>query len=692
MHHMKAPPIFNNRLFSAKKVGGIFFLLFYFLSTITLLYAQEAPQGSERVNEAPRFELGEIIVSAARIEEPLRNVPRNVSVITSEDIKQATSNNVVDLLTRESGLTLRSLFGHDKKAKIDIRGMGDASVSNVIVMVDGVRLTPPDMAGPDFSSIPLDQIDRIEIIRGSGSVIYGDGAVGGVINIITRKVPTASKFRLVSSSGSYHTKDLRAYWCRIINKLNFTVNADYYDSEGYRDNGDIRKKDVSLHSTYPVSDSITLNAQASYHNDTYGLPGAIEKKYAYNKDLRKMATTANDGGETTNRRYEGGIEINLDTWGTIKTHRGYRLRDNSYIMGFNDLRLPEDQTDSIDEHTQNFYLTYYIDYTLGGLEHRFHCGFDQYDTEYVREELSKNYRKNSRVKNRGAFVTHDWALMKDLMFHLGYRQNVYEHRSRQDEHEHINSAPPVKRWINGESSNNKWTNDAYDTGIVCSFGPNIRLFTSLANSFRIPNVDELTLGEEGLHPQEGLHFDLGGSYKIKGIMEYAATLFHITTKDEIYFGKPLNGDGESLNRNFDEETERKGIETDIKIYPVNPLYIWGNYTYTEARFIKGGDFIPLVPKHKASIGIEWQVCYPLLLSLTGTMVSSCFDGNDWENIKEKLKGYEVVDAKLTYTYKEWSVFFGVNNILNEYYSTISYHEKYYPMPGRNFGGGIQWNF
>ena len=100
---MKAPPIFKKSLFSPKKVGGILFLLLYFLLTVSFLHAREAPQGPERAKEAPRFELGEIVVSATRMEEPLRNVPRNVSVITGEDIQQATSNNVVDLLANEIG-------------------------------------------------------------------------------------------------------------------------------------------------------------------------------------------------------------------------------------------------------------------------------------------------------------------------------------------------------------------------------------------------------------------------------------------------------------------------------------------------------------------------------------------------------------------------------------------------------------
>ncbi|MBW1722827.1 MAG: TonB-dependent receptor plug domain-containing protein, partial [Deltaproteobacteria bacterium] len=93
----------------------------------------------------PRFELEEVIVTAAGFEEEIKKIPKNVTVITEEDIAQAPSNNLVDLLAREASVVIRSSFGHDKIAGVDIRGMGDTYVSNVIVMVDGYRLNPPDL-------------------------------------------------------------------------------------------------------------------------------------------------------------------------------------------------------------------------------------------------------------------------------------------------------------------------------------------------------------------------------------------------------------------------------------------------------------------------------------------------------------------------------------------------------------------
>jgi iron complex outermembrane receptor protein len=125
------------------------------LSSFNLLFAQERAPELEKTEEMTRFELEEIVVTATRIEEPIQNVPRNVTVITSEDIEQASSNNVVDLLARETNLNLLSLFGNDKGAVVDIRGMGQTSGSNVVVMVDGFRLNPPDMAGDNQRHKPV---------------------------------------------------------------------------------------------------------------------------------------------------------------------------------------------------------------------------------------------------------------------------------------------------------------------------------------------------------------------------------------------------------------------------------------------------------------------------------------------------------------------------------------------------------
>lgn len=653
------------------------------------LYAQDTMREGEEATAMPRFELDEIVVTASRIEESIKNVPRNVTVISSGDIEQAPSNNIVDLIARESGINLRSFFGNDKQAVIDIRGMGDTAPSNVIVMVDGVRLNSPDLTGSDFSSIPLDQVERIEIVRGAGSVIYGDGAVGGVINIITKEGQKEPEVCLYTSYGSYATFDGRACYGGRIKNLSLAAIGDYYDSDGYRENGYFRKKDASVKTGYDLSDYVSLTLAGSLHQDEYGLPGPVSKE---NKDIREnrvLTDRPDDHGETTDWRVVGGVGIELGRWGTLRAKRGYRVRDNSYIIGYSPLISEEDQTDTIDEDTKSLILGYSKEYNAFGLIHGFQCGVDYYVTEYVREERSRDQRKNSETKPIGCFVSNDWRLTESLLLQWGYRYNEYRGRFREDLRRSFDG---VTRWVNGDITEKKLTHNVYDVGLVYTCRPETTLFAGYATSFRIPNVDEFARADESLKPQQGRHTEIGGRSQIGDLMECTVTLFQAGIEDEIYFGEdPVTG--ESFNRNYDEKTIRRGVETDVRIYPTDSMYLWGNYTYTEAKFEVKEAFVPLVPRHKASVGVEWNILEPLVLSLTGSFVGSRFDGNDENNNRyEKLDGYTVLDGKLTFTHGGLKLFVGVNNILDELYSTTAYSETYYPMPTRNIYGGLEWRF
>ncbi|MBW2309567.1 MAG: TonB-dependent receptor [Deltaproteobacteria bacterium] len=672
-------------------------IFLWYLRTIALflisfsspLHAHDAVCEGEEAAAMPRFELDEIVVTASRIEEPIRTIPRNVTVITSGDIEQAPGNSIVDLIARESGLHLRSFFGNDKQAVIDIRGMGDTAPSNVVVMVDGVRLNSPDLTGPDFSSIHLDQVERIEIVRGAGSVIYGDGAVGGVINIITKEGRKEPEVCLYTSYGSYATFDGRACYRGSSNNLNLAAMGDYYDSDGYRENGYFQKKDASVKTGYDPSDYVSFRLAGSLHQDECGLPGPVSKE---NKDIMEKRTTTDrphDYGETTDWRVVGDVEIWLGKWGMLSAKRGYRIRDNSYIIGYSPLISETDQTDTIDEDTKSLILGYNKDYDAFGLHHGLQCGIDYYVTEYVREERSRDQRKNSETKPIGGYLSNDWHLTKDLLLQWGYRYNEYKGRFREDLRKSFNG---IKRWVNGDITEKKLTHNVYDAGLVYAYRPEATFFSGYATSFRIPNVDEFARADEYLKPQQGRHLEIGGRIHLGDTMEWAVTLFRAEIEDEIYFGEdPLTG--ESFNRNYDEKTMRRGVETDVRIYPTDSMYLWGNYTYTEAKFEDKATFVPLVPRHKASVGVEWNILKPLVLSLTGTFVGSRFDGNDENNNRyEKLDCYTVLDGKLTFTHRGFTLFIGVNNILDELYSTTAYSESYYPMPTRNAYGGLEWRF
>ena len=127
----------------------------------------------------------EIIVTGL-MPEPMHRLASSASLITAEDITRAGASNLPELLSQLANVTLKSYTGNAKSSSIDIRGSGATSVSNVLVLVDGVKMNASDLSGVDFSLINLQHIERIEVIRGGNSVRYGSGASHGIINIITR--------------------------------------------------------------------------------------------------------------------------------------------------------------------------------------------------------------------------------------------------------------------------------------------------------------------------------------------------------------------------------------------------------------------------------------------------------------------------------------------------------------------------
>ena len=133
------------------------------------------------------------------------------TVITAQEIERSPGQSLQDLLAREPGVQMTNLFGsvNGARSSVDMRGFGAAGTSNTLVLVNGRRLNDIDMAGVDFSAIPKNSIERIEITRGnSGAVLYGDGAVGGVINIVTKNaVDLPPSARVQAGFGSFNYRE-----------------------------------------------------------------------------------------------------------------------------------------------------------------------------------------------------------------------------------------------------------------------------------------------------------------------------------------------------------------------------------------------------------------------------------------------------------------------------------------------------
>ena len=150
------------------------------------------------------YSLEEVVVTASRIETPLAEAPANVTVITAEQIRETGAQTLVDVFDREPGVFTQNLLGNPKTANIDIRGYGEAAPQNVLFLVNGRRINSIDLSGADLAQIPVDAIERVEVYRGPASVLYGDNAAAGAVNIILKAGEGAPKGSVSATTGSYN--------------------------------------------------------------------------------------------------------------------------------------------------------------------------------------------------------------------------------------------------------------------------------------------------------------------------------------------------------------------------------------------------------------------------------------------------------------------------------------------------------
>ena len=128
----------------------------------------------------------EVVVTATRSEQLGVVTPTSISVVTAEDIALTGASSLTEVLRSQAGIQINDNIGNGSRASVTMRGFGSNNVNNILIVVDGRKLNNPTLEAPLLSSVALKDVERIEILQGSGGVLFGDQAVGGVINIITR--------------------------------------------------------------------------------------------------------------------------------------------------------------------------------------------------------------------------------------------------------------------------------------------------------------------------------------------------------------------------------------------------------------------------------------------------------------------------------------------------------------------------
>lgn len=190
----------------------------------------------------PQFVGDTVVVTPTRFESATLPTPAHLVVITREDIERTPATNIPDLLAGVPGAAVIPLYGAlgiDATASLRGAGSGGTATSNTLVLLNGQRLNPVDSGSIDWSLIPLASIERIEVMPGSGTVLYGDRASGGVINVITRKSTNTGYVSL--GGGSHGLREAGIQAGGMAGPIDASLYFQYGESDGWRDNSDQRR-------------------------------------------------------------------------------------------------------------------------------------------------------------------------------------------------------------------------------------------------------------------------------------------------------------------------------------------------------------------------------------------------------------------------------------------------------------------
>lgn len=590
---------------------------------------------------APAFaatERDEIVVTATRFRTINHALPIGVDIVSRGEIEGSTARTLPELLANRAGIHTRDTSG-SPDTQIDLRGFGVTGNQNVLVLLDGQRLSEIELVSPKWSAIPLAAIERIEIVRGAGAVLYGGGASGGVINIITRSPQNAPGEAYAGVGfGSYATRELKAGFVGGTSGLGIGVHVNQFDSDNYRENNDLRQRnfEADMRGSFGATRwALKLGAD----DQKLRLPGArTEAQLA--SDRRGTSTPLNHStrrGERVNlgvNHMLGANELNLDI--------GYRERVASAFFAPGFALNTAVETLSLSPRLR-------VPHRLLGASGSLIVGLDWDDWDYD----SKNTfgRTMAEQRNRALYLQNSSQLTSATRLTVGAR--VQQTRNE------VGTLEQSRSVRVGE------------VALGHALTPSASIYGRIGRSFRFATIDENNFRPTLLEPQTSRDHEFGIEYKTKAVQARAA-IYGMRLANELAFIPSAPPFGANVNL---PPTLRRGVELEGRWNATSALLLSANYTYAQARFRSGtfggvnlaGKDVPLVPRQAAGLGFDWRFAPATHLIADIQYVGAQRFDNDQANTFRKMPTYELVNLKLTHEMRHWLLTASVKNLFNEKY-------------------------
>lgn len=625
-----------------------------------------------------------VTVTATRFDDPASRYPVGVSVISAQDIERSPASTVPQLLQSLSGIRTRDLSG-SPNLQVDMRGFGIFGDQNTLVLLDGVRISEYEQLTVNWSAISLASIERIEILRGGGAVLYGSGATGGTINIIT-KAPArnARSAYLGLGVASHDTRELRAGASLAGERVGLRVHGSHFESDNYRDNNRVRIDNAQADVRWS-GDASSLVLKLGADDQRSGLPGSISE--AQITANRKQAATPNDFATQRGGHLNLAAQTQIGT-ADLAVNLGYREKDttSSFFVG-------TPFRNNVDTQVNVWTLAprLRLKPQFGGWDNNLVIGADFEDWKFdANAQPSVVGRPHATQRSTAFYAQHTMIFATQTTLALGAR----EQRVRYGVNDLANPAATDTR---------SRTLHAWELSVRQTLTQGVNAYAKAGSSFRVPNVNDnynlfaatVTL----LEPQTARDAEVGIEAN-SGPVRVRAAAYRIDLRNELFFD-PLT----FSNRNL-QPTRRQGVELEARWQASSSLDVHANYTYTDAKFREGnfggvsvaGNRVPLVPRHALNAGIGWAFMEKARADFEVRHVgSSPFDNDEINTFGRKLPAYTVADLKLSLRSGGWLLNGGVRNLFDKKYFSYGVFTGFptyaaLPAPERTLFVSAQYTF
>ncbi len=586
-------------------------------------------------------EIEKVVVSASKEEEPVKETTEDIEVITSEEIEEKGLKSLKDLMNYVSGTALTSNGGIGKSTSIYLRGLNN---NKVLILIDGVRYNDPsNFSGPSIEHLLLNNIERVEIIKGAQSGIWGADAASGVINIITKPATKQLQTDLYVEKGSFDTRNVKASLSQVLNKIYYNLNFNYFQTDGY-------------------------SAATPYNED----PKDYERDGYINRNFQAKLGYMFNGGY---------IEIGGNYIDADNEADNYNTPNSKYNDTF--------------KYFSNFVNSKYL---FNSHNLTIHLDKTKTEREFLDATWGVKYfegkTKNIEIRDRYTYMANSY-----LQIGLEYQKFESFYKEVNKNENNLNYSSKSIYFVNKNrlgkfllTENLRYDDyDAFDDQITGKIGvkyfilKDVSIFTNYATAYNPPNQIKMLnpwgKSNYNLQPEKTRSFDVGFEvYGVKGVY------FEERVKDLINWYDPdYNVWQDEYYKNYSGTSKFKGIEISYKKDILDDVLIELGYTYLSAKDSQNKDLARRA-KRKYSYSLTWYPTDEHTININGYYVGTRYD--DVAKTKQTGK-YNVTNVSLSHQFaKNFKGYVKIDNIFDR-----KYQEIYgYGTPGRSYYVGIKGSF